>query len=76
MATTEEVDNRESEQEYNQHQEKHPRNDIEETWILTGSMSDPKSLPDMIEKLSVKASTPNDKTLVVMDTDISRKLWL
>ena len=39
--------------------------------ILEGNMSDPKSLPDMIEKLSVKVSTPNDRTLVVMDAGIA-----
>lgn len=39
--------------------------------ILEGNTADPKSLPDMIEKLSVKVSTPNDKTLVVMDAGIS-----
>ncbi|MFV0553820.1 MAG: hypothetical protein ACK5LR_03860 [Mangrovibacterium sp.] len=39
--------------------------------ILEGNMADPKSLPDMIEKLSVKTSVTNEKTLVVIDAGIS-----
>lgn len=39
--------------------------------ILEGNASDPKSLPDMIDKLAVKSSVKNKKTLVVIDAGIS-----
>ncbi|MGL5980691.1 MAG: IS1634 family transposase, partial [Phocaeicola sp.] len=39
--------------------------------ILEGNTSDPKSLPDMIEKLAVKSSVTNQKTLVVIDAGIA-----
>lgn len=39
--------------------------------ILPGNTSDPKSLPDMIEKLAVKSPTTNEKTLVVIDAGIA-----
>ncbi len=39
--------------------------------ILEGNTADPKSLPDMIEKLAVKTSVANEKTLVVIDAGIS-----
>ncbi|NDV60780.1 IS1634 family transposase [Bacteroides sp. 519] len=39
--------------------------------ILEGNASDPKSLPDMIDKLAVKSPTTNEKTLVVIDAGIS-----
>ena len=39
--------------------------------ILEGNTSDPKSLPDMIDRLAVKSSSTNDKTLVVIDAGIA-----
>lgn len=39
--------------------------------ILEGNAADPKSLPDMAEKLAHKGATANEKTLVVMDAGIS-----
>ncbi|MDL2297407.1 transposase, partial [Bacteroidales bacterium OttesenSCG-928-E04] len=39
--------------------------------ILEGNTSDPKSLPDMIDKLAVKSTATNEKTLVVIDAGIS-----
>lgn len=38
--------------------------------ILEGNTSDPKSLPDMIEKLSVKTPVAHESTLVVIDAGI------
>ena len=39
--------------------------------ILEGNASDPKSLPDMIDKLAEKSPATNEKTLVVIDACIS-----
>lgn len=39
--------------------------------ILEGNTSDPKSLPDMIDRLVVKSPSTNDKTLVVIDAGIA-----
>ncbi|MFT4073782.1 MAG: hypothetical protein QM654_17895 [Dysgonamonadaceae bacterium] len=39
--------------------------------MLEGNTSDPKSLPQIIEKLAVKTSVTNEKTLVVIDAGIS-----
>jgi transposase DDE domain len=39
--------------------------------ILEGNTSDPKSLPDMIEKLSVKTPAAHEQTLVVIDAGIA-----
>lgn len=39
--------------------------------ILEGNTADPKSLPDMVEKLAVKSPTTNGKTLVVIDAGIA-----
>lgn len=39
--------------------------------ILEGNTSDPKSLPDMIEKLSVKTPVAHEGTLVVIDAGIA-----
>lgn len=39
--------------------------------ILEGNTADPKSLPDMIDKLAVKTAITNKKTLVVIDAGIS-----
>ena len=39
--------------------------------ILEGNTADPKSLPDMIEKLSCKMLVGNEKTLVVIDAGIA-----
>ncbi|MGL5958713.1 MAG: IS1634 family transposase, partial [Phocaeicola sp.] len=39
--------------------------------ILEGNTSDPKSLPEMIEKLAVKSPVTNQKTLVVIDAGIA-----
>lgn len=39
--------------------------------ILEGNASDPKSLPDMIDKLAEKSPATNEKTLVVIDAGIS-----
>ena len=39
--------------------------------ILEGNTADPQSLPDMIDKLAVKTSLANEKTLVIIDAGIS-----
>lgn len=39
--------------------------------MLEGNTADPKSLPDMVDKLSVKTSAAEEKTLVVIDAGIA-----
>lgn len=39
--------------------------------ILEGNTSDPSSLPDMIEKLSLKSHSPANRSLVVLDAGIA-----
>ena len=39
--------------------------------ILEGNTADPKSLPDMVDKLALKSPANKDKTLVVMDAGIA-----
>lgn len=39
--------------------------------ILEGNTADPKSLPDMVDKLSVKTTMPGERTLVVIDAGIA-----
>lgn len=39
--------------------------------ILEGNTADPKSLPDMVDKLALKSPAEKEKTLVVMDAGIA-----
>lgn len=39
--------------------------------ILEGNASDPRSLPDMVKKISARQPVPNNKTLVVIDAGIA-----
>ena len=39
--------------------------------ILEGNTADPKSLPDMVDRLNAKSPTAEDKTLVVIDAGIA-----